>query len=111
MEQLPKMRDFEMFRQELENTQLTKKRKCGACAKRYDAVLKLMVLQKYYNLNDELRDEQEQVEDEVPRGAHLRLQGKHDEQAEHTYGGTDEYDGGDSTDQPDLQHVALRTNR
>ena len=56
-------------------------------------------------------DEQAQVKDKVPRGAHLRLHGEHDEQAVHTDGGAGEGDDGDRVDQPDLQHVALRANR
>ena len=50
-------------------------------------------------------------EDAVPRGAHLRLHGEHDEQAVHQDGRLGEGDGGDRSDQPDLQHVALRANR
>ncbi len=55
--------------------------------------------------------EQAQVEDEVPRGAHLRLHGEHDAQAVHTDNRLGAGDGGDRADQPDLQHVALRANR
>ena len=57
------------------------------------------------------RVEQGEVEDAVPRGAHLRLHGEHDEQAVHQDGRFGEGDGGDRADQPDLQHVALRANR
>ncbi len=55
--------------------------------------------------------EQGEVEDAVPRGAHLRLHGEHDAPAVHQDGRLGEGDGGDRADQPDLQHVPLRANR
>lgn len=56
-------------------------------------------------------DEQGEVADAKPRGAHLRVHGEHDEQAVYQDGWLGEGDGGDRADQPNLQHVALRANR
>jgi hypothetical protein len=54
LEWLSKAVDFEMFRSQLEDALLPRKRGSNAGAKRYDVVMmfKLMVLQRCYNLSD-----------------------------------------------------------